>query len=80
MEEQNIQYNEVTKAMLLQYYRLTGEHKKAIAYLQQVNDAALTPYLFSIGIFTLIFFKEFKHDIILQVYQWLSAVTRLFFC
>ena len=55
MEEQNIQYNEVTKAMLLQYYRLTGEHKKAIAYLQQVNDAALTPYLFSIGIFTLIF-------------------------
>lgn len=35
--------------MLLQYYRLSGEHTRAIAYLQQENDSSLTPYLFSIG-------------------------------
>lgn len=49
MEEQNIPWNEVTKAMVLQSYRLTGEHTKAIDYLQQENDASLTPYLFAIG-------------------------------
>ena len=60
MEEQKIPYNAVTKALLLQYYRLTGDHSHGMAFLQQESNNSVTPFLFSIGSFLLLSIKKLR--------------------